>query len=305
MEFPATRGQAKSGEESGQIGMRPSLRPLVEAARSAALAVGHAPDRCDILQDGDTLVLRLSETLVARVLTQPDGPRKGDAWFSREMAVASHLTCAGAPVIPLHPDFPPTPIQQGGFTLNFWKFVTQLTSPPPPEEVGRALLRCHEALLSFPEELPHMAILTESLSLLPGNFSPEIAGLLGSALKSGLSALRELPAPALHGDAHLGNALNTTEGLLWTDWEDAFAGPVEWDLASAIWNARILENDESTAQGILAGYGPCDETALRSSLAARAAVMCAWYPVLYPQPDASRREKLQFRLDWLKANKTA
>jgi thiamine kinase-like enzyme len=37
---------------------------------------------------------------------------------------------------------------------------------------------------------------------------------------------------ALHGDAHFGNLLVTRDGLLWTDWEDAFLGPVEWDLAS-------------------------------------------------------------------------
>jgi thiamine kinase-like enzyme len=107
----------------------------------------------------------------------------------------------------------------------------------------------------------------------------------------------------LHGDAHEGNLLPTTRGLLWTDWEDTFRGPVEWDLASILWNPRILDGDHDHADRILAAYraagGSLDARALDHSLVARAAVMCAWYPLLYPDPSPARREKLRFRLDWL------
>ena len=107
----------------------------------------------------------------------------------------------------------------------------------------------------------------------------------------------------LHGDAHGGNLMLTTRGLLWTDWEDTFLGPVEWDLASIVWNARILEEDHATAAAILAAYrragGTINEAALHQSLIARAAVMSAWYPVLYPEPSRERRKKLRFRIDWL------
>jgi hypothetical protein len=74
---------------------------------------------------------------------------------------------------------------------------------------------------------------------------------------------------------------------------------VEWDVASIIWNARILDGDEETAGGIVSGYeragGRVDERVLRVCLAARAAVMSAWYPVLYPEPDEERRMKLRRR----------
>jgi thiamine kinase-like enzyme len=40
-----------------------------------------------------------------------------------------------------------------------------------------------------------------------------------------------LPPIPLHGDATLSNLLRTPAGLLWTDFEDTCAGPVEWDLA--------------------------------------------------------------------------
>ena len=63
--------------------------------------------------------------------------------------------------------------------------------------------------------------------------------------------------------------MNTTRGLLWTDWEDTFAGPVEWDVASAIWNAKLLDHDEATAQAIVSAYcqagGSVDAQALRPS----------------------------------------
>jgi hypothetical protein len=35
----------------------------------------------------------------------------------------------------------------------------------------------------------------------------------------------------LHGAPHLGNLLQTSEGALWTDFETACRGPVEWDLS--------------------------------------------------------------------------
>jgi aminoglycoside/choline kinase family phosphotransferase len=90
---------------------------------------------------------------------------------------------------------------------------------------------------------------------------------------------------------------------LWTDWEDTFLGPVEWDLASIIWNARILDDDNAHADGILAAYveagGKIDFDALHHSMIARAAVMSAWYPILYPEPNEVRQAKLARRLEWL------
>jgi thiamine kinase-like enzyme len=101
----------------------------------------------------------------------------------------------------------------------------------------------------------------------------------------------------------MGNLMMTSEGLLWTDWEDAFAGPIEWDIASIIWNAKLLENDEDTANAIMQAYESCgtviDHLALEQCLIARAAVMTTWYPILYPNPSPERRQKLQQRLEWL------
>ena len=282
-------------------------RPI-RAATETALAHGIAPDRCEILQDGNTLVLRLSETLVARVVTDLSGPRQGAEWFGREIAVARFLAENGAPVIPVHPGIPPGPHERQGYLMNFWQYVEAVPVEPDPAAVGETLHRCHRILTAFPSALPELAILTESIALLETLeekrlFPAATTALLRDRLVSSTQALRGLPFQPLHGDAHPGNLMLTRKGLLWTDWEDAFSGPVEWDLASIIWNARILENDHATADGILTAYleagGRIDPHTLHQCLIARAAVMSAWYPVLYPDPSPERKSKLQARLDWL------
>jgi len=286
----------------------PKLDLPIRAATETAIAHGLTPDRCDILQDGSTLVLRLSESLVARVVQDVDGPRQGTEWFARENAVALHLAEHGAPVIPLHPDLPPGPYEHLGYPVNFWSFVTITGEEPDPETIGRTLFQCHAVLRGFDQPLPELAIVTESLDLLATLerrelLRPEEIELLRHHLESSLAALAPLPKQPLHGDAHPGNLLNTTLGLLWTDWEDTFLGPVEWDLASIIWNARVLDEDHATADAILDAYrqagGRIDDAALHQCLIARAAVMTAWYPVLYPDPNPVRQMKLRFRLDWL------
>ena len=280
----------------------------IRAAREVAMAHGVMPDRCEILQNGSTLVLRLGDSLVVRVIRDVDGPRQGSEWFVRENAVAQYLARQGAPVIPMHPELPPGPHVHLGHTLNFWQFVNVIDVEPEPRAIGRTLFQCHDLLRGFDGELPELAILTESLALLDtleegGHFSRATIELLHERLDSSTKALAAFSSQPLHGDAHPGNLLNTTIGLLWTDWEDTFLGPVEWDLASIIWNARILDEDNAHADGILAAYveagGEINADSLHHCMIARAAVMSAWYPILYPEPNEMRQAKLARRLEWL------
>lgn len=279
----------------------PNAKPPIRAAIETAAAHGIVADRCDILQDGSTLVLRLTETLVARVVQDRDGPRQGTEWFARENAIALHLTRHHAPVIPLHPDLPPGPHEHLGYPMNFWEFVTRIDTQPDPAAIGRTLRQCHEVLRSFTEPLPFMGILTETLAILEQRevLPATTQQMLRDRITKSMDALHHLPVQSLHGDAHMGNLMNTTRGLLLTDWEDTFSGPVEWDMASLIWNALILDEDHATVQAIRDAYGPVDEAGLHQSLIARAAVITAWYPILYPNPSADRQKKLRRRIEWL------
>jgi hypothetical protein len=277
----------------------------IRAATEVAQAHGITPDRCVILQNGSTLVVRLTDSLVARIVQDRDGPRQGTEWFARENELAAHLTAHHAPVIPLHPDLPPGPHEHLGFLMNFWQYVTRIEAEPDPDSIGSSLFLCHEIMQHFPHTLPRLAIIHESLKILRNRslFSQSQQAMLIRFLQSSLKFLETSNHQPLHGDAHLGNLMNTTRGLLWTDWEDTFAGPVEWDVASILWNAQVLDEDHSTARRMLEGYlnagGRIDEELLTQCMIARAAVMTAWYPILYPNPDAERRTRLERRLAWL------
>jgi thiamine kinase-like enzyme len=280
----------------------------VHAATQTALAHGLTVDRCVVLQDANTLVLKLSETLVARVVQDKEGPRMGTEWFQREGAIAAHLSAAGAPVIPLHPGLPAGPHEREGYTMNFWEFVTATDEEPSAETVGRTMHQCHRALATLPVELPQLAIVHESLRVLAGlagkeAFTNDEITMLREWLEWSIQRLAAYPSQPLHGDAHLGNLMSTTRGLLWTDWEDGFAGPVEWDVASILWNKLFLDQDLPWCEQVLAAHaeagGSVNQAALVESFVARAAVVCAWYPVLYPQPNADRQEKLRWRMQWL------
>jgi hypothetical protein len=285
------------------------LHSPILAATETAARYGLVCDRCEILQDGHTLVLKLSESLVARVVAHRDGPRSDMQWFARESAVATHLARMGAPVIPMHPAIPAGPHQHLGHTLNFWQFVNILDAKPESAETGRTLFHCHAVLRGFNDPLPALGILQETMELIEASspcaqLNAEDIVMMKERLSDSIGALCSFPMQPLHGDAHGGNLICTTHGLLWTDWEDTFLGPVEWDLASIIWNARFIEKDSATAEAILSAYceagGSIDQQALHHSQIARAAVMSAWYPVLYPNPNPERLEKLRFRLDWLR-----
>lgn len=286
------------------------MKPAILAASNCARKYGIQPDRCEILQDAHTIVVRLTESLVARIVTDTTGPRQGTTWFSRETAMAAHLTRHHAPVIPLHPDIPPIAHLHDGFAMNFWQYVDAIDAIADPRKIGSSLHHCHRVLQTFDERLPALAILHESLTMLEQDavikaLSSGDISLLARHLCASIETLTSCPQQALHGDAHMGNLLMTTQGLLWNDWEDAFAGPIEWDLASVIWNAKLLENDHATADTVVQAYASCgtaiDEKVLDQCLIARAAVMSAWYPILYPNPSSERVQKLQQRLEWLRS----
>ena len=69
-------------------------------------------------------------------------------------------------------------------------------------------------------------------------------------------------------------------------------------------NAKLLEEDHVTVDASLAGYGPENEQALHQCLIGRAAVMTAWYPILYPHPNEERLSRLQRRIQWLETMKS-
>lgn len=236
------------------------MKPAILAASRCAQQYGIQSDRCEVLQDAHTIVVRLTDTLVARIVTDTEGPRQGTTWFSRETALTAHLTRQGAPVIRCTRTSARRPHARR-LRDEFLALRHRHRCPPDPRDIGITLHQCHQVLQTFSEELPSLAILHESLTILEqqavrDDLSRDSIDLLARHLQSSIEILSPCPPQALHGDAHGGNLLMTTDGLLWTDWEDAFAGPIEWDLASIIWNVKLLENDQTTANAIIKPTNP-------------------------------------------------
>jgi hypothetical protein len=279
----------------------------VQAASEVARSYGIAFEQAVVLQSVSNIIVHLQPTaVVARVAAVPSTIRTGDAWFVRELAVARHLAAANAPIIPPSRYIDPGPHQHNGFTLSFWDYVQVLPEPFDPVLAGRALRVCHWALSSFTQELPVLALVTEAQRILSqltsqGLLNPADAEMLAQVSAPYEDRLHGLPMQPLHGDSHSGNVLQTPQGVLWTDWEDAFIGPIEWDLASLVANPYVFGADQDKAEAALWGYGAYDPQVLALCIEVRTFVALVWSVIQYQQqPSPERQERVEYRLNWFR-----
>ena len=109
----------------------------------------------------------------------------------------------------------------------------------------------------------------------------------------------------VHGDANLTNALNTPSGPLWTDWEDTFEGPREWDLACLVARSRVLDEGVGRAEEALAAYdGAVEDEVLEQFFEARALQVAVWL-ALGSLSLSAEDSRLKERLAWLRARDAA
>jgi Ser/Thr protein kinase RdoA (MazF antagonist) len=232
-----------------------ALRAAVEVAEQAGLRF----DRPVVLGDRSNLLVRFEPApVVARVATTTATVRAGDAWLAREVAVAGYLARVGAPVVAPSRLPRPGPHHHDGHLLTFWEYAEELDAPMDARRAGRGLRECHEALADFDGGLPPMAVLREAEDLVERlSLDPDDAALLrrvGADVSRRIDALA-LSVQAVHGDAHLGNVINTARGPLWNDWEDTFLGPVAWDLGCLHASAKAFGSDPALGEAAQAGYG--------------------------------------------------
>ncbi len=270
-------------------------------------------------------------TSIARVAMATSASRVGLAWLAREVEVASFLASRGAPSTRPSLELPPGPHEREGYVISYWARET-LVDAVSPESKGRALAEVHAALRDFSVESAGSAadISTESAGS-AADFPTDRLPRLGAweearAMLPGLRASAWLDAEsrdrvdrawhraervvasaeartaswqAVHGDAHLGNVLATTRGALWTDWEDAFLGPVEWDLATLASRHRLF-GEEPSLPAVLAAYtGPYDAELVDELLEARSLQAIVWLH-LFAERDLSLRGRVQARVDRLR-----
>jgi hypothetical protein len=278
--------------------------PDVEVAVAVALEQGLPLQRPEILHHGSSVIARLAPGgPVARVGDLTAVVRDVATHYMREVAIASWLATAGAPVVA--PWDPAGPFERNGCIVTFWHDAPT-TEPPPGGVAGETLRRCHDALHDYDGELPPLGLLLEEAGRIVRllDLSSNDRALIERALRRVVEAIEAaaLPVQPLHGDAGMGNVLGAG---VWNDWEDCCVGPIAWDLASLVTTARILRTGRARAEAALAAYGDAPgRDALELFIRARGIQTLAW-SLLTSQRAREPRERTARRLDWLRRQEWA
>jgi thiamine kinase-like enzyme len=291
------------------LALKPNSQRALHTATEVVEDLGLSFTDAVVLRDQSNLLVHFRPTpVVARIATGTVEVRRGSAWLARELAVASHLSAAGAPVVPPSSELPPGPHLRAGFVMTLWEYVGELDEAVDPSLAGRTLRECHEALDDFEGELPVLGALEEAARIVSvlredGILSSDDCQMLRRTSERSFrriekSGLRMRP---VHGDANLSNALNTPSGPIWTDWEDTFKGPREWDLACLVTRSRVLGEGAGRAEAALAAYdGAVDDELLDLLVEARALQVAVWL-ALGSLSLSAEDVRMEERLEWLRA----
>jgi Ser/Thr protein kinase RdoA (MazF antagonist) len=151
-------------------------------------------------------------------------------------------------------------------------------------ELGGSLRELHAALTDFPGELGQLSDVRDWLDRLDAELhpSPRLSARDRDLLRAHLQELTPtvfespLRVQAIHGDASISNLLRTDSGLIWNDLEDACIGPVHWDVAGLIVEARARGGSEVFVADFLRAYGGPDLEDLDDFVAAHLLYSTVW-----------------------------
>lgn len=285
---------------------------LSRRAVAAALAVSRnlglrCSDAPEVIADGsNVLVYLVPSPVVARVATTTALVRKpAEQWLALDLDLSGYLAARSFPVVPPSRELPPGQHQHDGLALTFWEFVEHDRNyVAGADEVGPFLREWHAELRGYPGALRPLSPCAEIPQLLDevaswnndeswNTTDPADIAMLrrGFAVISEEIEALDLPEQPLHGDAHKKNVLKASKGLVWTDFEDACYGPIEWDLACFV--RTSLEPREAA----LASYGAqLDLHRLNPFFAARDLQGAAWGALSPPDsPTASNAPRNGWR----------
>jgi aminoglycoside phosphotransferase (APT) family kinase protein len=267
-------------------------------AHARALGLACTPR---VIADRSNLVLALEpHALVARVAMATSTARGGLAWLRREVEVSRFL----GPALATQPatTLPAGPHELDGLVVSYWRREGLRDGPIDPRAAGQQLARCHRALASYPPAaLPLLGAWEEVRGIAARAIaSPLLEAHERAAIEGGLERAeriledtprRSASMQAVHGDAHLGNVLATERGTLWTDWEDAFVGPIEHDLACLRSRAELFGEQREEIEAACAAYDvPHDEALVRELGHVRNVQVIVWLAIFAErQPELAPR----------------
>jgi len=270
---------------------------------AAALAVAREHGvRCDrplILSSHHNVVVHLAPApVVARVAGRTRLVRPQSERLAAGVRLGSFLAANGAPVVPPNAELDPGSHRHGGTVVTFWTYVDERATAPPAETAA-ALRKIHRVAARFDAALPDYDPRAEALDIaaLLDARDDELAPLVRSAAER--LVLPNSRRQPLHGDAHLGNAVETPDGVLWNDLEEVCTGPVEWVLACLEHRRLVFGELDDEIEQALAAYGDHDAD-LRTRLAQAVCLFTGAWSALASGADPSLRPRAERRLDYLR-----
>jgi hypothetical protein len=226
-------------------------------AREVAKELGLADEEPVLVADKSNLVLRIGP-IIARVAMATSMVRVGMAWLKREVEISRFLAAREVGVTrPIA-----GPFERSGFVISFWE-AEKVHGSPDPAAAGAELRRAHEALVGYRGELPLWGGFEEAKQVLArakSMMTPPERKIVDRAWARAERIVadargRSASFQPVHGDAHINNVLATHRGVLWTDWEDAFLGPVEFDIACLRSRADLFGEDKDAIEAMCTAYG--------------------------------------------------
>jgi hypothetical protein len=277
--------------------------------RELARSLGTDSDP-SVIADRSNLVLELRpHPIVARVAMATSQVRTGMAWLRREVEISAHLQRGGAGVTEPSDRLDPGPFDHAGLIVSFWK-LERIVGEPAGEAVGRTLARVHRLLVDYPRELlPEWGAWTEARVAFSRVRWDECVtaeqrvrlerawdvaeGIVQSSVR------RSRSYQAVHGDAHVRNVLGTERGTLWTDWEDAFLGPVEWDLACLRSRLELFGEERQRIEAACAAYDRNVDLALVRDLTLVRNIQVIPWLAIFCERDPTLRQRMIDRIERL------
>ncbi len=209
-------------------------RRATAAAMSIASALDLSVDDAIVLNDSNRLLLRLMPCdVVARVapIAYQDA--------QLEVDVVQRLAKTDSPVAALEPRVESRVYTHDGFAVTLWTYYEPAPSRGlPPVEYAHALARLHGGMRQIDLTPPHFMdrVADNQQDVASRDVTPDLPDadrvLLADTLRSLRRSIidRGAAEQLLHGEPHPWNVLNTENGPLFIDFENAVRGPVEFDL---------------------------------------------------------------------------
>lgn len=244
----------------------PEAARALDAAVSIALALDLPADDATVLQNSNTLALRLRPCDVfARVA------REGQGHGAFEVALAQRLAKVGSPVAALEPRVEARSYSRDGFEVTLWTYYEPATAAISTAAYADALQRLHAGMRTLDVTTPHFTDRVASAEQVVArrDLTPELSESDREMLASTLRGLRRgIPdhgaeEQLLHGEPHPGNVLSTANGPLFIDLETCCRGPIEFDLAHV-------------PQAVSHHYPGVDQALLRDCRQLVLAMVAAW-----------------------------